>query len=192
MYERLATCHLPVDNLLSEFYGGESLEPIIKSLNLQYGKWPVEFYISLDLVMHPKIRDVARKYISKLLEDKEQYGYVYYLSSQNMLIPLTVKFQGIEVFTETEDRDRIVKAIDELASEFACRGSLMHEITMVEIYYFFIKLVNPKLTWLAIEYMINSLRQHVHLLMSPERKFTWMEEEPVGNVEKKKLLFCLN
>lgn len=191
MYERLATCRLPVDNLLSEFYSAESLEPVIKSINPQYGKWPVEFYISLDLVTHPKIRDVVRKYISKLLEDKEQYGYVYYLSGQNLLIPLNVKFQGIEVFTRVDDRNQIAKAIDELASEFACRGSLMHEITMVEIYYFFVKLVNPKLTWLAVEYIINSLRLHVHLLMSPERKFTWItKEEDFGKVDKNKMLFC--
>lgn len=190
MYERLAVCRLPVDDLLSEFYGEENLEPIVKSLNLRYGKWPVQFYVSLDLVTHPKIRDVVRKYISKLLEDKERYGYVYYLSGRSLLIPLTVKFQGIEVFTEVEDRDRILKNIDELASEFACRGSMMHEITTVEIYYFFVRLVNPKLTWLAVEYMINSLRQHVHLLMSPERKFSWTEQEPVGDVDKNKLLFC--
>lgn len=190
MYERLAVCRLPVDDLLSEFYEGENLEPVVKSLNLRYGKWPVQFYVSLDLVTHPKIRDVVRKYISKLLEDKERYGYVYYLSGRNLLIPLTVKFQGIEVFTEVEDRDRILKTIDELATEFACRGSMMHEITTVEIYYFFVRLVNPKLTWLAVEYMINSLRQHVHLLMSPERKFTWTEREPVGDVDKNKLLFC--
>lgn len=190
MYERLAACRLPVDDLLSEIYGEESLEPVIKSLNLRHGKWPVDFYISLDLVMHPKFRDVVRKYISKLLEDKERYGYVYYLSGQSLLIPLTVKFQGIELFTEIEDRDGIVKAIEELASEFACRGSLMHEITMVEIYYFFVRLINGKLTWLAVEYMISSVRQHAHLLMSPERKFTWKEEEPVGKVDKNKLLFC--
>lgn len=190
MYERLAACRLPVDDLLSELYEGESLEPIIKSINPRNAKWPVEVYISLDLVTHPKIRDVVRKYISKLLEDKERYGYVYYLSGRNLLIPLTVKFQGIEVFTEVDDRDRIVKAIDELASEFACRGSLMHEITMVEIYYFLVRLINPKLTWLAVEYMINSLRQHGHLLMSPERKFSWIEKDPVGKVDKNKLLFC--
>ena len=192
MYERLATCRLPVDNLLSEFYQTESLEPIIKSINPRFGKWPIEHYISLDLVMHPKIRDVVRKYITKLLEDKEQYGYIYYLSNQNLLIPLTVRFQGIEVFTEHEDRDRVFKAIDELASEFGCRGSLMHEITMVEIYYFFIRLINRKLSWLAVEYMINSIQQHVHLLMSPERKYSWIEKESELQVNKNKLLFCVD
>ena len=189
MYERLALCHLPVDNLMWELYQTESLEPIVKSMNPRHGS--IAFYISSDLVKHPKLKDVVRKYISKLLEDRENYGYLYYLSNQNLLIPLTVRFQGIEIFTENEDKGEILKAIEELASEFALKGSQMHEITMIEIYYFFIKLVNPNLSWLAIEYIINSVRQHVHLLMSPDRKFSWAENEQFTNVNKNKVIFCL-
>lgn len=185
MHERLSSCRLPVDNLLSELYQTESLDPIVKSIT--------KFHISLDLVNHPKLRDVARKYISKLLEDKEQYGYIYYLSGQNLLIPITVRFRGEEVFIEMEDKARIVKEIETMASEFACRGSLMHEITMVEIYYFFIRLVNPTFSWLAVEYMINSIRQHVYLLMSPERKFSWVDKEPPKTkMSNNKLLLCSN
>lgn len=190
MYERLAICNLPVDDLLLELYERETLDPIIQSMNLRYGKWPIERYISLKLVTHPKMRDVTRKYISKLLEDREQYGYLYYLSQQNLLIHLNVRFQGEALFMESEDRDQIIKSIQELASEFACKGSMMHEITMIEIYYFFIQLVNRKLSWLAIEYMMNSVPQCTHLLMSPERRFPFVEKEPTVGINKNKLLFC--
>lgn len=191
MYERLASCRLPVDELLSELVQKESLDQAIRILNPRLGKWPIEFYVSLEMVMHPKLRDAARKYISKLLEEKEKYGYIYYLSGQSLLMPLAIQFRGIELFTETEERDRITKAIEALASEFACRSSIIYEITMVEIYYFFIRLVNPKLSWLAVEYMINSVKLHAHLLMSSERKFTWAEDKELdAKINKDKLLFC--
>lgn len=178
MHEKLAHCHLPVDDLLRELYETESLEREMLFVTHRPGIHPVERLVTLDLVTNRKIVNAARKYISKLLGDTEKYGYVYYLNGQRMQIPLNVRFQGVEVFVDWIDKDEIVNAMHKLANEVSCKTTAMHEITMIEIYYFFIRLINPHLTWIAIESMINSVAGHAHLIMSTERKYSYrMEEE---------------
>lgn len=177
MYEKLATCILPVDDLLKEMYETESLSREMNFVKKFAGNYPVDQLVTLDLVSHTKIKNVARKYISKLLQNKEKYGYLYFLSSQRMLIPLNIRFKGIEVFVDSADYQEIVKEIDKLASEFACRNTLMYEITLLECYYFYIRLVNPHLTWLATESILNNVSSHHHLIISPDRKYSYRVEE---------------
>lgn len=187
MYEKLAQCYLPVDDLLKELYEEASLEREMQFVLKRPGIHPIAYLITLDLVTNPKIVHVARKYISKLLGNKEKYGYIYYLNSQPMLIPLNVRFQGVELFVDWMDKDEIVEAMHKLANEISCKWTVMHEITMIEIYYFFIRLMNPHLTWLAIESMINSVRGHAHLIMSTERKYKYRMEDEDEWKEKSRL-----
>lgn len=173
MYEKLATCILPVDDLLKEMYENESLNREMSFVKKYTGNYPVENLVTLELVTHSKIKNVARKYISKLLQNKEKYGYLYFLSGQRMLIPLNIHFKGIEVFVDSTDYPEIVSEMDKLASQFACRNTLMFEITLLECYYFYIRLVNPHLTWLATESILNNVRSHHHLIMSPDRNYSY-------------------
>lgn len=173
MHEKLAHCYLPVDDLLKEMVETESLEREMQFITPRFGTHPVDRLVTLDLVTNKKIVNVARKYISKLLGNREKYGYIYYLYNQRMLHPLNVRFQGVEVFVDWIDKEEIVAAMEKLASEISCKMTMMHDITMMELYYFFIRLVNPHLTWIAVESMINSVRGHAHLIMSPERKYSY-------------------
>lgn len=177
MYEKLATCILPVDDLLKEMYETESLSREMSFVKKFAGNYPVDQLVTLDLVSHSKIKNVARKYISKLLQNKEKYGYLYFLSGQRMLIPLNIRFKGIEIFVDSADYQEIVKEMDKLASEFACKNTLMYEITLLECYYFYIRLVNPHLTWLATESILNNVPSHHHLIISPDRKYSYRVEE---------------
>ena len=170
MYEKLATCFLPIDDLLKELIQKESLERELQFIKDRPSNYPVNHLVTLDLVTQPKIRNVAQKYISKLLENKEKYGYIYYLSGKKMLIPLDIHFQGAEVFVNVADKNEIQAAIERIASEFACKNTLMYEITLMECYYFYIKLANSHLTWLAVESMLTNVKSHAHLIMSPYRK----------------------
>ena len=182
MYKKLSICLLPVDDLLKEFYEKESLERTIQFMNDRPGNYPIDYLITLNLVTHSKIKHVARRYISKLLEDKEKYGYIYYLSGQKMLIPLDIHFQGMEILVDFTDKNDIHSEIEKMASEFACKNTLMYEITLMEFYYFFIRLINPYLTWLAIESMLTNVKGHAHLIMSPYRKHSYRLDE---STEKK-------
>lgn len=189
MYEKLATCILPVDDLLKEMYETESLNRDISFVKKYAGSYPVEQFVTLDLVTHLKVKNVARKYISNLLQNKEKYGYLYFLSGQRMLIPLNIHFKGIEVFVDSIHYQEIVNEMDKLASEFACRNTLMHEITLLECYYFYIRLVNPHLTWLATESILNNVRSHHHLIMSPDRNYSYRVEES-NDMEEEKTTTC--
>lgn len=171
MYEKLATCFLPVDDLSKELYENESLSREMIYVKERSGSGPIEKLITLDLVTNLKIQNVARKYISKLLHHKEKYGYLYFLSGQRMLIPLDIRFKGSEILVDSMDYQEIVTEIEKLASEFACRNTLMYEITLLECYYFYIRLVNLHLTWLAVESILNNVRSHHHLIISPDRVY---------------------
>lgn len=188
MYEKLSTCILPIDDLLKEMIRDESLERELQFVKTCGGMYPVKRLVTLDLVTNKKIANVARKYISKLLENKEEYGYLFFLSDQPMLIPLDVHFKGVEVFTDYANKDRIVAVMEELASEFGCKGTMLYEISLVECYYFFIRLVNPHLTWAAVDYMLNCVRLHVHLIMSPDRIFNYRIED--DEWKEKKTWLC--
>lgn len=190
MYEKLATCVLPVDDLLKELYEQESLDRELRYIRKPLGNYPVHRLVTLDLVNNVKIGTVVRQYISKLLENKEKYGYIYFLSGQKMIIPLDVRFRGIEVFSDPSEKEEIVAAIDKLASEFACRNILMFEITLMECFYFYIRLINPHLTWLATESLLNNMRSHVHLIMSPDRKYTFRVIEEPNDLKDDKIVVC--
>lgn len=173
MIEKLSKLHLPVDNLFKELYGKESLDPIIKSLQLCNKP---QNNITSRLVSHTKIVATAKRYIWILLQEKERFGYLYFLNAQHMIIPLDVQFKG-ELFIDPNEKEIIIDALDEMASKFACRGTVMHQITKIELFYFFIRLVNLNMTWLEIEYRLQSMKWHAHLLISPDRKYTWVEKK---------------
>lgn len=179
MYRRLSQCVLPVDDLLKA--SRRTLDPWLRQLQRRPGLDPVQYWVTLETVTHRAVVEAATAYIDRLLQHKEQYGYPYFLLEQRMLIPLSVFCQSMTVFVDPRDQHAIETKVEELASRVARKGEVLHEVTLVELYYFFIRLWNGHLTWLAVESMANSFGHHTHLIMSPRRKFGYRDlaESPV-------------
>lgn len=129
---------------------------------------PFSSFVTLDLVRDEEVRRAAQDYISKLMLEKEQYGYLYFLNSKRLLIPLNLQFNA-DLAVDPENFDEIVAEIDTLARLFACPSNQIFEITRIELLYFMILLVNPKLTWIAVDHYVRGNRNHAYLIAAPNR-----------------------
>lgn len=177
MYEKLNRCILSTDELIKELLGNKCFKQTVQSFQTQLGNSPIRFLITLDFINDCKIKEKTRNYINKLFENQEKYGYIYFLLKQKMLIPLIFNFQGAEILIDCNDKFQIMKDIEKIASEWACRDTLVFETTLLELYYFFTRLLNPELSWLAVESILLNVRSHTHLIMSPDRKYAFKEIE---------------
>lgn len=159
---RLKKLIIPVDNLMQKKYRPE-LGHVSKYASF-HKFLPFTSFVTLDLVKDPKVSAAARDYIFKLLQDKEKYGYLYFLNSQNLLIPLNVQFNGELVF-EMCRHNSIVEEIDKMAKQFTCSSNeLFFEITRIELLYFFTMLMNPHLNWIVVDSMLRCNKNHDYLI----------------------------
>lgn len=158
MIEKLKKLVLPVDDLLKEYR--------------MCG--PEKQLLTLRLVENRDVQTKAKEYIVKLLENSEQYGYLYYLYGKNLYVPLQVDLKG-ETFMECGYESRIKKELESQASHFFQWDNVKFRITYVELLYFYIRIVNPTLTWIALESMVQSVPYHSHLIMSPDRRYSYRE-----------------
>lgn len=156
MISYLTQLKLPVDHLVRKLCREEHLESLARH--------PV---VTLRLVKDPTLQRVARQYITKLLNFRELYGYLYFLNTKRLRKPLTIDYKS-EGFAEP----LVDEALQELAREFST-DPLFQDITRVELLYFCILLVRPSLSWLAIEAQLQCVPCHAHLLMSPDRPYSW-------------------
>ncbi|GFY38827.1 uncharacterized protein TNIN_3521 [Trichonephila inaurata madagascariensis] len=113
-------------------------------------------------------QDAARDHIYKLLQNKETYGYLYFLNAQPLLVPLHVRFNA-ELIVDSCHYREIVAEIDRLAREFACPPSTFYDITRVELLYFFTLLVKPQLNWIQVNHLLRGNTHHDYLIAHPER-----------------------
>lgn len=158
MIKKLKKLVLPVDDLLKDY---RICGPANKILTLNF-------------VQNKDLQGKAKNYIIKLLENMEQYGYLYYLYDKNLYIPLQVELKG-ETFMECGYEYRIKKELESQASQFFQCDDIKFRITYVELLYFYIRIMDPTLTWIAVEYKIQSVPYHTHLIMSPDRKYSYRE-----------------
>lgn len=165
MIEKLSTLRLPVDFLLQDL--ARKVQPSCKSCSRNPY---IKNLVTYSLVKDKEVQQLAKRYITKLLEDQEQYGYLYFLSGQSLLVPLSVRLKG-ELFMDQDDE--ILKELESIASGFAPRDTIAFDITMVELFYFYVRLVNPHLSWMAVEYMLQCVQGHAHLIASPDRRYSW-------------------
>lgn len=170
MIEYLSKLKLPIDDLLQKLYKEERLEAIVR----QYMCPKKNSVVTLHLVRDNTLQRVARHYITQLLSNREKYGYLYFLSAENLRIPLAVEYKGDLC---VEQPEQVELALEELAQEFATVGTVMYNITMVELLYFFIRLVKPSLSWIALDYSLQCARSHAHLIISPNRPYSWKKVE---------------
>lgn len=158
---KVTDMRLPVDDLITKSYR------IDTSKYHKFHKFlPFTSRVTLNLVKEEA--SAARKYVLQLLQEKEQYGYLYFLNTKPLLVPLNLQFNP-ELVVDPEQYDEIVAEIDRLAKMFACPPSTLFEITRIELLYFFTLLVNEKLTWIAVDHLIRGNKSHDYLLSSPER-----------------------
>ncbi|GBO38111.1 hypothetical protein AVEN_122116-1 [Araneus ventricosus] len=125
---------LPVDHLIEQMRLPKDLIRKTNTMCLAI----LKNLIPLELVKNTTIMKAALDYIARLLKDKYNLGYLYYLHSMNkrMLIPLDVEFNG-ELAIEKARFDQVVEEFDKLSSEFAPRDTFIFDITRVELLYFF-------------------------------------------------------
>lgn len=152
---------------------------LLNLLEQQPGVEPIKYLVTLAMVTHEDVVQSALNYIQSLLKAKEEMGFVYFLSEQPMLIPVQVFRQSMDMFIDCRHKYEIMGAIETLARKIEKTDTIAYEITLVELYYFFILLQNKHLTWLALESMVNSFRQHTHVIMSPHRKYPYRKTPKV-------------
>jgi hypothetical protein len=169
MIEKLNKLRLPVDDLMKRFrestypYNDHSCQKCSRNKH-------VPNVVTLALIKRKTSE--AKEYVTKLLEDKERYGYLYYLNGKKMRVPLEVQFNA-EFFVDCQEEDDVLKALEAIAARFAQRDTDMFEITKVELLYFFIRLINPRLSWMAVEHMLQCVKDQGHLIASKHRPHSW-------------------
>ena len=129
---------------------------------------PFRSYVTLNLI-HYVGENFAKKYISKLLNEQEKYGYLYYLHHKNLKIPLDIRLNGSDLVLDNMDFNKIMYEINKIALYFFAPGDSRFNITRLELIYFYTLLINPYLNWITIDYLVKGNRFHSYLLASPKR-----------------------
>lgn len=155
-----------VNDLLIRHLRKELGEQIVSTQHIQCK--PFIKTITLELVQNPRVVAVAKTYIDRLLKNKLEYGYLYYLQEQQLSHKLDIQFNG-EVVIECARYDQVVEAIDNLAKEWACVNTLMYEITRLELLYFFTLLMNPIFNWITVDFIVQGAKGYAHLIAAPNR-----------------------
>ncbi|GFQ74275.1 uncharacterized protein TNCT_103221 [Trichonephila clavata] len=169
MIKYLQKLWLPNDELIAHIRRNHHLDP---SLFPRYTTpKPFERRITFDIVQNKYVVAAAKEYIEHLLKNKEEYGYLYHLMKQNLYIQFDVKFNG-ELAIECARYDQVVEAIDELAREWACKNSLMYEVTRLELLYFFILLMNPEINWATVDFLLQGTKGHAHLIAARAKQLS--------------------
>jgi hypothetical protein len=176
---------LPIDTLAENLYRSHQLD----NIEQKYAKphqfaSPFRNMITLAFVKDERVKKAAREYIYKLLEDKKKLGFLYYLNNQKLVVQLDLNFNG-ELIIESNQYEKVIEEMDEIARAFACSGTSFYEITRIEILYFYTMLLNPHLNWIYIDYLLRCNRAHDHLIASPTRFL--IKEENNWKKEQSKL-----
>lgn len=155
---------LPTDDLIDEFR--MHLKDVQKYTKYHSIK-PFQSYVTLNLI-HYVGEFYAQKYIIKLLNEQEKYGYLYHLYYKNLKIPLDIRFNSYLIL-DREDSDRIIYEINKIARNFYSTNDFRYHITRLELLYFYTLLINPYLTWITLDYLVKGNRLHSYLIGSLNR-----------------------
>lgn len=174
MTEHLNRMQLPIDKFTNIVR--QELISVLEKMSKKGAPFkPFESVVTYEMVKNPQIISAARAYIVQLLKDKKNLGYLYHLHDQKMFMPLNIQV-NFDLVTECRRAQDIKTEISKIASEIACPDSQTYEITRLELLYFFIKLVNPSMNWILIDYILLGNRNHAHL-MSIKAKSTNVDTE---------------
>lgn len=175
--QQLENSYTGVDALINEYR--QTLGDIYKHTHMtKYNRNKIIFhsYITLELVRDQKIRKRVEQYITDLLLYKEKYGFLYFLNTQKLLIPLHLIFNG-ELVIDPSQYIEIKNEIHTLASLFSCpdKNIIFYKITLIEILYFLTILVNPHLNWITVDYILRGNKTHDYIISAKDRiiQRTW-------------------
>lgn len=146
---------LPVDELIQKKY---RMEDFTMWKKLHRVEPPFESVVTLDFVKYTG--NIIKNYIEDLLSNTKQYGLLYYLNRQTLIIPLCFQYNTELVF-DFEDRDKITEEIEKIVQQF---DPSIQNITRLEIIYFLTMLVNPKLNWVAVDYLLRGNKYHSYVI----------------------------
>lgn len=169
--QQLENSYLRIDQLIYEFRQslfGLNLHKHYQKYN--HNKIIFHSYITLPLVTNKNVREVVQKYISELIVNKKEYGYLYFLNTQKLMIPLHLNFNA-ELVIDPINYKSIIEELHSLASLFSCpiKDNLYYEITLIEILYFLTILVNPTLNWITVDFVLRGNRTHDYLISFKDR-----------------------
>lgn len=175
--QQLEESYLNTDALIYEYR--RSISDIYKHKHItKYNRNRIIFhsYITLALVRDQKVRKSVEQYITDLLSYKEKYGFLYFLNTQKLLVPLHLVFNG-ELVIDPSQYTEIKNEIHNLASLFSCpdKNILFFKITLIEILYFLTILVNPHLNWITVDYILRGNKTHDYIISAKDRiiQKTW-------------------
>lgn len=156
----------PADDLINIFRNDLDVSKFIKFHKFK----PFTSYVTLALVTDPDAIKLSKKYIIELLRNQSKYGFLYFLNTKKLIIPLILTFNG-DLIIDPQNHYEISKVLNEIARDFACpnENEAMYEITKIELLYFFTLLVNNNLTWVTVDHILKCNKFHTYLYAAPER-----------------------
>lgn len=153
---------LPTDDLINEFrIHLKDVQKYTKHHRFE----PFQSYVTLNLI-HYVGEFYAKKYIIKLINEQEKYGYLYHLYNKNLKISLDISFNNYKLILDPVDSDRIIYEINKIARCFYSTNDFRYLITRLELLYFYTLLINPTLTWITLDYLIKGNKLHSYLIDS--------------------------
>lgn len=154
----LKKANRPIDKLFSVFIYNHS------NLNKYYNKNSAfkQFNnISLQLVLDFKIG--AKTHVETLMDNSLYYGTLYYLANQKLFNMLYIDYLTFPLIVQ-EERDCILKEIQNIAVIYFKKGSMFYDITCLELLYFFALIVNPNYNWITMDYISNCNKMHQYVI----------------------------
>lgn len=154
----LKNANRPIDKLLNVFiYNHSNLKNYYKK-NLALKQFN---NISLQLVLDFKIG--AKTHIESLISNPIEYGTLYYLAKQNLFNILYIDYSTFPLI-EQEQKDCIMKEIYIIAEKYHKKGTVLFDITCLELLYFFALIVNPTYNWITMDYVSNCNKVHQYVI----------------------------
>lgn len=159
-FDTLKKNYLAIDRLIEKEYRDKlNVCRYIKKHNF----YPFTSLVTLELVRDAEVKRAAREYIYRLMSNKEKYGFLYFLNTQRLIVPLNLQFNG-ELVIDSLDYEAIISEIENIGKDIISQSFILREITRIELLYFYTMLVNPHLNWITLDYLVRGNRSHDYLI----------------------------
>lgn len=168
MIDDLSRIRLRVDEWIDGLIREENLQCTLEKFKTLRAFKPLKYGVTVELVKDPEVARVARKHILRLMEERERCGYLYHLNRQRLFKPLDLRFDA-EPAVESKRYNAVLEALHQLASEFARPDTTLHDITRMELVYFFVLAINRECTWVTVDYVLQGTKSHGLLVAASQQ-----------------------
>lgn len=153
--ELLSKARLPIDNLVDRISSRNM--SVIRDNRKKNVLWGMFYNITPALV--DIFQQQARAHIKEILQNKDTYGYFYFLAENDPYWVHPPKFQ-YEDFPLMQNKDCIIPKIHNIAQCFAVPNTSHFYATCLYLMYFFSLLANPHTNWITIDYLAKGNNYH--------------------------------